>query len=60
MRIFLRGKISNIFGVLAIPDIFWRQMVDAGPNPTYEEKVIVPPPPPTHTHKRTLTLGHSL
>ena len=36
-------------GVLDIPDIFWRQTVDAGPNPTYEEKVRVPPPPPTHT-----------
>ena len=32
---------------------FLRQTVDAGPNPTYEEKVRVPPPPPpphTHTH----------
>ena len=26
------------FGVLDIPDIFWRQTVDAGPNPTYKEK----------------------
>ena len=25
------------FGVLDIPDIFWMQTVDAGPNPTYEE-----------------------
>ena len=38
MRMFL--------GVLDIPDIFWRQTVGAGPNPTYEEKVRVPPPPP--------------
>ena len=44
------------FEVLDIPDIFWRQTVDDGPNPTYEEKVRVPPPPPPHTH----TLGHSL
>ena len=53
MRTFLRGKnfkyfcmakISNIFGVLDIPDIFWRQTEGAGPNPTHEEKVRVPPP----------------
>ena len=36
--------------MLDIPDIFLRQTVDAGPNPTYEEKVRVPPPPPPHTH----------
>ena len=46
-------KNENVLGVLDIPDIFWRQTVDAGPNPTYEEKVRVPPP---HTH----TLSHSL
>ena len=52
-------KFQIFFGVLDIPDIFLRQTVDAGPNPTYEEKVRVPPPPPPpHTH--TLTLGHSL
>ena len=53
MRIFLRGKNFKIFfGVLDIPDIFLRQTVDSGPNPTYEEKVRVPtpPPPPPHTH----------
>ena len=61
MRIFLRGKkIQIFFGVLDIPDIFWRQTVD-------EEKVRVPPPHThtyththTHTHTHTLTLGHSL
>ena len=47
-------KFQIFVGVLDIPDIFLRQTVDAGPNPTYEEKVRVPP----HTH--TLTLGHSL
>ena len=53
MRIFLRGKNFKYFlGCLIFPDIFWRQMVDAGPNPTYEEKVRVPPPH-THTHTDT-------
>ena len=56
-NIFAWQKFQIFFGVLDIPDIFWRQTVDAGPNPTYEEKVRVPPPPP-HTH--TLTLGHIL
>ena len=31
------------FGVLEIPDIFWGWTVDAGPEPTYEEKMRVPP-----------------
>ena len=55
MRIFLRGKNFKYFlGCLIFPDIFWRQMVDAGPNPTYEEKVRVPPPPThTHTHRHS-------
>ena len=35
---FLVAKISNIFGVIEIPDMFWRWTVDAGPDPTYEEK----------------------
>ena len=39
MRIFLRGKFEIFFWVLDIPDIFWRHTADAGPNPTYEEKV---------------------
>ena len=43
------------FQMLNIPDIFWRQTVDAGSNPTYEEKVRLP-----HTHTHTLTLGHIL
>ena len=44
------AKISNIFlGVLEIPDIFGC-MVDAGPEPTYEEKMRVPPPPPGYIH----------
>ena len=49
-NIFAWQKFQIFFGVLDIPDIFWRQTVDAGPNPTYEEKVRVPPPPPPHTH----------
>ena len=59
-NIFAWQKFQIFFGVLDIPDIFWRQTVDAGPNPTYEEKVRVsqPPPPPPPIH--TLTLGHSL
>ena len=32
-------KFQIFFGVLEIPD-FWRQTVYAGPNPTYEEKVV--------------------
>ena len=48
-NIFAWQKFQIFFWVLDIPDIFWRQTVDAGPNPTYEEKVRVPPPP-THTH----------
>ena len=38
------AKISNIFfGVLEIPDIFWGLRVDAGSEPTYAEKLRVPP-----------------
>ena len=48
-KIFAWQKFQILFGVLDIPDIFWRQTVDAEPNPTYEEKVRVPPPPP-HTN----------
>ena len=40
------ASISNVFGVLEIPDIFWGRRVDAGPDPTYEEKMRVTPPPP--------------
>ena len=49
-NIFAWQKFQIFFWVLDIPDIFWRQTVDAGPNPTYEEKVRVPP---THTHTHT-------
>ena len=49
--VFSYGKCTECFlGRLMFPDIFWRQTVDAGPHPTYEEKVRVPPPPPPHTH----------
>ena len=47
-NIFAWQKFQVYFGVLNVPDIFWRQTVDAGPNPTPEEKVRVPPH--THTH----------
>ena len=55
MKIFLRGKkFKYFFGCLLIPIFFfWRQTVDAGPNPTYEEKVRVPPPPPLPPHHHT-------
>ena len=39
-------KFQIFFGVLGIPDISWGWKVDAGPEPTYEEKLRVPPPPP--------------
>ena len=44
--IFWVAEISIILGVLKISDIFGGWMVDAGPEPTYEEKKRVPPPPP--------------
>ena len=52
MKILLRGKNFNLLGGGGAwySDIFWRQSVDAGSNPTYEEKVRVPPPTHTHTH----------
>ena len=55
-NIFAWQKFQIFFGVLDIPDIFWRQTVDAGPNPTYEGKVRVPPPLSlslSHTHTHT-------
>ena len=55
-NIFAWLKFQILFGVLDIPDIFWRQTVDAGPNATYEEKVRVPPPPHTHTHSPWVTV----
>ena len=36
-------KFQIFFGVLEIPDIFWGRRVDAGPEPTYGEKLRVPP-----------------
>ena len=39
--IFWVAKISNIFGVLEIPDIYFG---DAGPEPTYKEKGEYPSP----------------
>ena len=46
--IFWVAKISFFYGgggVFEIPDIFGGRRVDAGPEPTYEEKLRVPPPP---------------
>ena len=57
-NIFAWQKNRIFFGVLDIPIFLLRHTVDAGPNPTYEEKVRVPPPPSPSPH--TLTLGHSL
>ena len=59
-KIFAWQKFQIFFGVLDIPDIFWRQTVDAWPNPTYEEKVRVPPPPHTHTHSLWVTVHDKL
>ena len=41
--VFLVAKISNIFGILEIPDIFWGSTVNTWPEPTNEEKLRVPP-----------------
>ena len=38
-------KFQIFFGVLEIPDIFLWWTVDAGPEPTYEEKWEYPPTP---------------
>ena len=45
------AEISNIFGVLEILDISLGWTVDAGPKPTYEEKMRVPPPPLGFVHQ---------
>ena len=37
-NIFAWQNFQIFFGVLDIPDIFWRPTVDAGPHSTYEEK----------------------
>ena len=55
-NIFAWQKFQISFGVLDIPDIFWRQTVDAGPNPTYEEKR-ESIPPHTHTHSPWVTVN---
>ena len=57
-KIFAWQKIQIFCGVLDIPNFFWRHTVDAGPNPTYEEKVSVPPPPHHHhyTHSPWVTV----
>ena len=45
MGVFFRSLNFQIFFVvLEIPDIFLGQTVDAEPEPTYEEKIRVPPP----------------
>ena len=36
-------KFKYFLGMLEIPDIFWGRIVDAGSQPTYEEKMRVPP-----------------
>ena len=57
MRIFLPGKnFKYLLGCLIFPIFFLRQTVDAWPNPTYEEKVRVPPPTHTHTHSPWVTV----
>ena len=58
MKIFLHGKNFKYFlECLILPIFFWRQTVDTGPNPKYEEKVRVPPPPPHHhTHSPWVTV----
>ena len=55
LRSFLKVKVQNggyfwgllkyqiFFGVLDIPDIFWGWRASAGPEPTYEEKMKLPP-----------------
>ena len=46
-------NLKYLFGVLQlqIPDIFFWLTVDAGPEPTYEEKMRVPPPPLGFVHQ---------
>ena len=56
-RVFIKDKVQNggyfrrllkfqtFFGVLEILDIFWGRTVDAGPAPTYTEKIRVGLPP---------------
>ena len=57
-------KFQIFFGVLEIPDIFGGRPVDAGPEPTYGEKMSTPPPtgkeildpPRGHTLKYSLVV----
>ena len=43
MRYFWLLKFQLFLGVFEIPDIFFGRTVDAGPEPTYEVKMRVPP-----------------
>ena len=43
--------------MLDIPDIFLGWTVDAWPEPTYEEKMRVPPPPPPGAMTLAVDLG---
>ena len=45
------------FGVLKIPYIHLGRRVDAGPKPTYAEKLRVPPPPPWGPSLAYLTIN---
>ena len=62
--IFLVAKISNIFlACLKFLLIFWGLTVDAGPEPTYAEKIRVPPlgspdplSPSGSAHRATLSI----
>ena len=60
-NIFTWQKSQIFWGVLDIPNfIFWRHTVDAGPNPTYEEKSeSTPPPQHTHTHPGSQSMMRS-
>ena len=49
-------KIQIFFGVLEIPDIFWGCTVDAGSEPTYTEKMRVPPLGIRHVLAESLTI----
>ena len=55
-NIFAWQKFQIFFGVLDIPDIFWRQTVDAGPNPTYEKTMRVKH---TYTHPGSQSMMRS-
>ena len=44
LGIFLGLQNFNFFCISDTPDIIWGLSLDAGPTPTYEEKLKVPPP----------------